>query len=367
MSGEGLLLSEKATMNPVSAVVVNFNGGEHILKSIESMERQTLPFKEIIVVDNQSTDGSLNQIRARFPRVQILELGKNRGLPAARNAGLRLATSELVLLNTYDVYMTPGSLGRLVEAYAESRPSIVCPRVVLYPEMDVVHCDGAALHFVGTLLLRHGFQPLEDTPPVAAMVDACMGACFLVNRQRVLDAGGFDEALFFYFEDLEFSMRLRSLGHEIICEPAAVVHHHRGEGTRGVAFRGHGVYPPRRAFLTMSARLRTMLIHYRTRTLLVLAPALALYELASLAEALRRGWGPQWLRAWWRQVRTAPDIWTRRRQALGLRTRTDRELLTGGPLPLAPGFIRSPLAEAGVSALTKILNCYWQVAQRWVG
>lgn len=354
-------------MTAVSAVVVNFNGGERILKSIESMERQAFPFKEIIVVDNQSTDGSLHQVRTRFPRVQILELSENRGLPAARNTGLRLATAELVLLNTYDVYMSEGSLARLVEAYERSRPSVVCPRVVLYPETGIVHCDGAALHFVGTLLLRHGFQPLEETPSVASPVDACMGACFLVDRKRVLDAGGFDEALFFYFEDLEFSMRLRSLGHEIVCEPAAVVHHHRAEGTPGVAFRGQGVYPPRRAFLTMAARLRTMLIHYRMRTLLVLSPALALYELASLAESLRRGWGSQWLRAWGRQVGTAPDIWARRRQALRLRTRNDRELLTGGPLPLAPGFVRSRAAEAAVSTLSRVLNSYWRIARGWVG
>jgi GT2 family glycosyltransferase len=354
-------------MASVSAVVVNFNGGERILKCLDALQRQTAPLQAIVVVDNHSTDGSLNQIRNRFPRVQVLELGENRGLPAARNAGLRLATAEMELLNTYDVYMTEDSLARLVEVYERSGPTVVCPRVVLYPETGVVHCDGAALHFVGTLLLRHGFQPLEDTPAVASAVDACMGACLLVDRKRVLGAGGFDEALFFYFEDLEFSMRLRSLGHEIVCEPAAVVHHHRAEGTPGVAFRGQGVYPPRRAFLTMAARLRSMLIHYRMRTLLVLSPALALYELASLAACIRRGWGSQWLRAWGRQARTGPDIWARRSHALRLRTRNDSELLTGGPLPLAPGFVRSRVAEAAVSALTKVLNSYWRFVRGWVG
>lgn len=353
-------------MASVSAVVVNFNGGDRILKSIESMERQMVPLKEIIVVDNRSSDGSLNEIRSRFPRVQILELAQNRGLPAARNAGLRLATSELVLLNTYDVYLAADSLGCLIEAYEKSWPIVVCPRVMLYPETDIVHCDGAALHFVGTLLLRHGFQPLCDTPPVAAAVDACIGACFLVDRKRVLEAGGFDEAFFFYFEDLEFSMRLRALGHEFVCEPAAVVYHDRGEGTPGFAFRGRGEYPPHRAFLTMSGRLRTILIHYQMRTLLILSPALALYEFATLAAALRRGWVAQWLRAWERQFRTTRDIWKRRQQGLGLRTRTDRELLTGGPLPLAPGFVSSRFVAAAVGVLEKVLNAYWQVAQRWV-
>jgi GT2 family glycosyltransferase len=356
-----------STTMQVSAVVVNFNGGDRILKSIESMERQTVHFREIIVVDNRSTDGSVDRVRNRFSRVRIHRLPDNVGLPAARNAGLRMATSELVLLNTHDVYMDEDSLGHLVEAYERTRPAVVCPRVLLHPEHEMIHCDGAALHFVGTLRLRHGFRPLNGTPSEATSVDACVGACLLVDRGRVLDAGGFDEACFFYFEDLEFSMRLRITGHEFVCEPAAIVHHDRGAGAPGLAFRGEGEYPPLRAYHTMSGRLRTMLIHYRLRTLVVLSPALALYEFASLSAALSRGWGLEWLRAWWRQVRDAPDLWRRRRQSLRLRTRNDRELLSGGPLPLAPGFIRSRFAKMSVEALTKLLNIYWQAVHRWIG
>ncbi len=353
-------------MVSVSAVVVNFNGGDRILRSIESLERQNLLFQEIIVVDNQSTDGSLDRIHARFPSVRIRELGENRGLPAARNVGLRIATAELVLLNTYDVYLAEDSLRRLVEAYERCGSTVICPRVLLHPENEIVHCDGAALHFVGTLHLRHGFRPLRDTPTEGALVDACMGACVLVDRRRVLEAGGFDEGLFFYFDDLEFSMRLRSLGHAFFCEPAAVVYHDRGEGTPGFAFRGRGNYPPHRAFLTMSGRLRTMLIHYRMRTLLVLSPALALYEFVTFAVALRRGWVVPWLRAWQSQLRATRDIWTRRKRGMSLRTRSDRELLTGGPLPLAPGFLESRAAEVSASALAKALNGYWLFAQRWI-
>jgi hypothetical protein len=117
----------------------------------------------------------------------------------------------------------------------------------------------------------------------------------------------------------------------------------------------------------MRGRLRMMLIHYRFRTLLVLAPALAIYELASLAAALWHGWGMEWLRAWWWQLRKARDLWQRRRRIQSLRSRSDSDLLTDGPLPLAPGFIRSRSAAAAVAGLSAVLRAYWRVTRRWIG
>jgi GT2 family glycosyltransferase len=131
-------------MASVSAVLVNFNGGERILKSIESMLRQTVPLEEVVVVDNHSADGSVRQIRDRFPRVQIIELGENRGPAAARNAGLAAVQSELVLLNDADIYVSEDAVRRLLEAYRRHDVTLVCPRILLFPDETIIQCDGAA-------------------------------------------------------------------------------------------------------------------------------------------------------------------------------------------------------------------------------
>lgn len=338
-----------------------------MLKCLEALERQTAPLQAIVVVDNQSTDGSLDQIRGRFPCVQILELPENRGPAAARNAGLRAVQTELVLLNDADIYVSEDAIHHLLEAYRSHGVSLVCPRILLHPERNIIQCDGAEAHWVGTLLLRNNDRHVEDVDARPTLVGGSASGCLLVNRARSLAAGGFDETYFFHFEDLDFSTRLRALGHDLFCEPAAVVYHDRGEGTRGLAFRGRGEYPPRRAYLTMRGRLRVMLIHYKLRTLAVLAPALALYEVASLAAALGHGWGMQWLRAWWWQVEKGKDLWQRRRRIQRLRSRSDRDLLGDGPLPLAPGFIRSRAAAVAVAALSAVLRAYWRVMWRWIG
>jgi GT2 family glycosyltransferase len=351
----------------VSAVVINFNGGVRTLRCLDALSRQTLRLERIVVVDNGSTDGSPEQIRNRFDGVEVIELRENRGLPAARNVGLRAVGSDLVLLADSDIYLEPDALDRLVSARAETGATVVCPRIRLLPERDVVQADGAAAHFVGTMVLRHAYTDVGSLPEERACVGGCIGACYLLDRRSVIEAGGFDEAYFFYFEDLEFMLRLATHGHEFVCEPSALVFHDRGEGTVGLSFRGSGRYPLRRAYLSMRHRWLTILIHYRLRTLLLLLPALAVYEVAVVGFAVSRGWGVQWLRAWAWHARNVRLILRRRRAAQRSRVRNDRDLLVGGPLPLSPGLIRAPLLGAAVAGLSSALGAYWRLARHVIG
>lgn len=359
--------SGTASTPTVGAVVINYNGGHRILNCLEALRRQTVPLCRIVVVDNGSGDGTPESIRERFAEVEVIELGENRGLPAARNVGLAAVGSDLVLLADSDIYLEPDALERLVSAQGETGVAVVCPRIRLIPERDVVQADGAATHFVGTMVLLHAYTDVERVPTERRGVGGCIGACYLVDRRTVVEAGGFDEIYFFYFEDLEFMLRLGTRGEDFICEPAAVVFHDRGEGTSGLSFRGTGEYPLRRAYLSMRHRWLTMLIHYRLRTLLILSPALAAYELAVAAFAVSRGWTGPWLKSWLWQIRNLPLVARRRRTAQAARVRRDRDILVGGALPLAPGVIKAPVTRAAVSALSGILNGYWRVARHVIG
>ncbi len=351
----------------VGAVVVNYNGGERVLRVLAALDRQRYPLDEVIVVDNASADGSRERIQEEYPAVRVLGLRENLGLPIARNSGLRELNTTLVLLLDHDVYVDEDCVDRLVKAYMEFRPTVVCPRIRLLPERDIVQADGAALHFLGTLMLRNANLRVDCAPAIAGPVDACIGACMLVNRAQVMEAGGFDELFFFYFEDLEFSMRLRAIGHRIWCEPAAQVFHERGAGTPNLSFRGQEPYPPRRAYLTMRNRLISMLIHYRLRTLLMLSPVLALYELASFVAACWKGWPAEWLRAWYWQFDNLATIVSRRRRMQRLRSIGDRELLVGGIPPLAPAFLRSSAEKRLLAWFSLLVNRYWNLARGSIG
>jgi GT2 family glycosyltransferase len=355
-----------ATKPSVGAAVVNFNGGERILRVLGALQRQQYPLAEIVVVDNDSRDGSPARIRDSFPNVRVIELGENTGLSHARNVGLQALHTFLAFLIDHDIYADERCVAFMIRAYQRERPAVICPRIRLLPQREMVQADGASPHFLGTLILRHGYRAIASTPATPGYVDGSPGGCMLVERQRIIDAGGFDELFFFYFEDLEFSLRLRGMGYRFWCEPTAEVFHEPAAGTPGLSYRGEGQYPARRAYFTLRNRLLAMLIHYRGRTLLVLLPVLALYEAASFAGTLRKGCPAQWLRAWQWQFRNIRAILQRRRAARRRRTVADRDILIGGTPPLAPGFLASRVEQCLLAVFSRIVNGYWTVARHWI-
>ena len=351
----------------VGAVVVNYNGGDRVLRALEALFAQSTPLQEIVVVDNRSSDDSRERIRERFPGVRLIELPGNIGLSAARNVGLHDLRSDYALLIDHDIYADQACVGRMLEAFDDSDSAVVCPRIRLLPERDIVQMEGAAPHFLGTLVLRHGYQPVERTPAVSGYVHGATGGCLLVDRRKILEAGGFDDLFFFYFEDLEFTLRLRALGEKFWCQPAAEVFHEPAGGTPGLAFRGRGPYPARRGYYTVRNRLLAIFIHYRWRTIILLLPVLALYESATVVMGLRRGFLLAWARAWLWLLRNRATVAARRRRMQRRRVLDDRDLLVGGEPPLAPGVVTSTAERHLLAVFSSVVNGYWTLVRRWIG
>jgi GT2 family glycosyltransferase len=356
----------ESVMARVSAVVVSHNGGDRVLRCLAALERQTRPLDEILLVDNASSDATLARVAAAHPAVRVVALPDNRGPGTARNVGLAAARGELVLWVDHDVLLEPDALERMLVARTLMPAEVVLPRIRLHPEREVVQCDGGAPHVVGTLVLRNGFRPLAELAPSGpTYVDAAPSGCMLVERRAIEAAGGFDESYFFYLEDLELSLRLRLFGLRLLCEPGAVAFHDRGSGT-ALAYRGRGVYPRERAHLLMRNRLRVVATHFAGRTILALAPTLLVYEAASLALALLHGWGGAWLGAWHWLFRHRREIALRRRWIQERRRLPDSAVLASGPLPIAPGLLRSALQRRLVELLGLLVAGNWRLARRLV-
>ena len=201
----------------VGAIVVNFNGGDRILRVVETLFLQTYPLTQIIVVDNNSSDGSVDRVTERYSSVHAIRLADNIGLSAARNVGLRALHTTLAFIVDHDIYAEDAAIETMVAAYLEHDAAVICPRIRLLPERDTVQIQGAAIHFLSMLILRNSYRPVSDVPDQASAVDAFTGGCLLVHRETILEAGAFDELVFFYFEDLELSLRLRLRGYRFWC------------------------------------------------------------------------------------------------------------------------------------------------------
>lgn len=227
----------------IDAVIVNHNTREDLERCLASLgSARAAALARIIVVDNASTDGSVDAVRAGWPDVEIVPLVRNVGFGAANNVGLRLATAPLVLLLNSDTVVPAGALEILAARKAESGAVAAGPRLVdaggrtevsfgpmLSPLGEARQWWRQRIARSDAARARAAIRRLTDEERT---VDWVTGACLLADRQAVVDAGLFDERFFMYEEDVDLCAALRRRGGRILFTPAATVTHLRGRSAR---------------------------------------------------------------------------------------------------------------------------------------
>ena len=357
----------------VSAVVCNYQGEAYLARCLDAIDALNgNAIDEVLVIDNASTDGSEALVRDKYPHVRWVQMGFNSGPAAARNRGMHEAKNRWVLAVDNDAALEPDGLRKLIEA-AEARPDaiIVQPRSVFAAQPDHVHYDGGSLHYEGLIVLRNWYRPLAEAiaadhavDPASHVrdVDCAVSVCLLMDAEHVLAIGGYDEAYFILFEDLDLSYRLRSSGRAILSVEDAIVHH--DAGTAGISFREGHHYPGPRVLFHSRNRWRFLLKNHGAFTLLVSAPGLLLYELAWFAFALRHGGLWPWLRGKGQFLRALPDTLRLRRDVQRQRAFGDAKLLVGGPLTLTPAVRQGGASKGLAGALNRGLELWWGLARR---
>ena len=241
-------------MRDLTIIVVSFNTRAVLDACLSSLSSAppSIPHG-ITVVDNASTDGTVDALRARWPAVRLICAGRNLGFGAANNLGIRQAATEFVLLLNSDTVVPAGAVDTLVREL-ESDPDAVAvgPRLVGAdgrPELSFGPMMGPFTELRQKILGR-----LYDRgwPAAVRLVsrmtarrhcpDWVSGACLLVRRSDALAAGLFDERYFLYAEDVDFCAALRATGRHILFTPEAEVAHLRGASGRGRAAETNRAY-----------------------------------------------------------------------------------------------------------------------------
>jgi GT2 family glycosyltransferase len=214
----------------VAVIVPNWNGRRWLAQCLEALSEQTRPPAEILIVDNGSTDGSLDAIGDWPIPVRVIRLGRNTGFAFAANRGIDAAQAGAVALVNTDVVLTPDWIERLSAVLDADRSlaAVACKMLQmgderrLYDAGDFLRRDGVCEQR-GRFELDGGSfdSPSEAFAP-------CAGAA-LYRRDAVLAVGGFDERFFSYLEDVDLGLRLGLAGWRCAYEPAVAVH--AGEGS----------------------------------------------------------------------------------------------------------------------------------------
>jgi len=228
-------------MSDVAIVIVNWNAGAHLVRAVASAFAD--PFggeREVIVVDNASSDDSLALLAASPRRATVLHMGENAGFARACNAGVRATRGRYALLLNPDAELQPGALAALV-ALADQQPdTAILGGSTLLPDGTVDPASRrnvptpaiafARLFRVPGLARRLGVAPynviLADDQP-AAPVEAVSGSFMLVRRAAFDALGGFDERFFLYAEDLDLCLRARAGGWTVRSTAHATALHHK--------------------------------------------------------------------------------------------------------------------------------------------
>jgi hypothetical protein len=263
----------------VSVVIVNWNGKAFLPACLEALQSQTFQDYKVVLVDNGSTDGSVDYLREHFPEVCIIANQENRGFAAATNQGIRITTSRYIATLNNDTVVAPGWLQALIEV-AESDPSVgMCASKMLfadYPQM--INSTGIATDRIGISWDRLGGD-LDDLSmtELVEVFGPCAGAA-LYRRAMLDEIGLFDEDFFAYMEDVDLAWRGRVCGWRCFYVPQArVLHHHSATAGEGSRFK---------SFHLGRNKIWLLLKNYPLRKLWYYVPLVVFYDLAALTYTL---------------------------------------------------------------------------------
>lgn len=336
----------------LSVLIVTFNSRRELPKTLQALAGELRPEDELIVVDNDSEDGTAEFVRAQAPAARLVRMGRNVGFAAGCNAGAREARGDLLVILNPDAAPRPGWGEAIRRPWLEGRGWAAWQALVAEAGGSEINSAGNPVHFTGIVWAgRHG-RPITEAPGASEVV-SMSGACMAIPLRTWRQVGGFEERFFLYHEDVDLSLRLRLRGDALGIEPTAVVDHDYEFGAREHKWR----------WLERN-RLAILVRVYPARLLILLLPALLATELALLVVSSTRGWGGQKLAGNLEALRWLPRLLLERRRIQRGRAVGSAEFALWLTPDLDSPFIPAPARSLPARVL---LRGYWRAVRTLLG
>jgi GT2 family glycosyltransferase len=305
----------------VTVAIATYNGSHLLDTVLGSLERQSFQDFRTVVVDDASTDGTLQRLAEQWPGVEILAHSENRGVAAALNSCVQASQgSDLVLLLNNDVELDPACIERLLSAMrAHPRAAVVGAKLLDFSERNLLDGTGDTYSWAG-IPHRRGQGEVDhgQYDELREVFGACAAAA--LYRRSAFDAiGGFDERFFALCEDVDWSFRARLAGFGCRYEPSAIAYH-IGSASLGPRVSEFTLYHNWRNQIWVVAK------NYPVGALLLHLPDLIMGLAANAYVALRHGCARVWARAVRDALRDPRATLRARRQIQSARTCSRSEL-----------------------------------------
>ena len=230
-------------ITPLSCIVVlNWNGADDTLACLESLVAVQSPSCRVLVVDNGSTDGSAEKIRVAFPEIELLLLPSNIGYAGGNNAGFRRVLelkAEFVIFLNNDTIVDAGFCTPLLETLQRNPLAGIAVPKIFYLDQPGTLWYAGGMVTLSTGLIRHIGLRQKDAPQFdhPGITGYATGCCIAMRSRDFDEAGGFDEGFRMYAEDVDLSLRIRSLGMSINYVPSSRIWHKVSASLQGSLLR----------------------------------------------------------------------------------------------------------------------------------
>ena len=222
----------------VSIIIVNWNTKKLLLDCICSIYEtvKNISF-EIWLVDNASSDGSVEAVKQNYPDVKIIQNKKNLGFAAANNIALERMCGQYALLLNTDTILTNGAVEHLFDFVEKNQNAgMACGQllnqdgskqnsIANFPGIGSLLCNESLLQ----ILFPKKFPGKRKEYKKPVEVDSCIGACLMVRKKAMDEVGLLDKRYFFFFEETDWAYRMKQAGWKIYFVPSAGIFHIQGQ------------------------------------------------------------------------------------------------------------------------------------------
>jgi len=266
----------------ISIVVLNWNGRKIIKRCLDAVFSQTYPNFEVILSDNGSTDGSVEFVRKNYPKVKIIENGRNLGCAEGNNVGMRIAKGKYICNLANDTKPDKNWLMEMFKVIeSDKKIGAVGPKLVFMHDPKIINAAGTIATKDGLVRYRGWKEKDVGQYDKVEEVFAVNNVACMYRKKALQDVGLLDPEFFIYNEDADLGWRMRLRGWKSVYVPTAIVQHE--VGTTMGKYSEKGAYYAHRNWIWMIIK------NFSLSSLILYSPFIIVWNIISVLRGLTRG------------------------------------------------------------------------------
>lgn len=261
-----------------SVIIVSHNSIVFLEECIRALYKQSFKDFEIILVDNDSKDGSADFVENKFKKVKVIRNDKNLGLCTANNIGVKYSKGKYLAFLNPDTVVERNWLKELVKNIKDERVGSAQSMILLYDKKDRINTKGMFFNYL-CFGWSGGYMEKYEKQENPSKITFPSGASFMMRREVFDQIEGFDDDIFLYYEDSDIGWRLRLLGYENILVPKSIVYHKYAFSRNKDKF-----------YYMERNRLRLFLRNYAAKSIFLTLPIFLITEVGIIFYSISSGW-----------------------------------------------------------------------------